>query len=664
MAIFTDKKPTKNNYISIKDLSEKLSVSRTTVKNWIKLNKIQPSFIENSQILFTKDYTDKLIKQLNSDNSNLLKSRRNKKYISGSFFYKDYISESSKNTKIIEELLNYITNESYNLSAEEIKYIIADCAIQLILQKNNPNKKLPNKYLSEYLKNKINLGIYAELINDLIDNRKNANEFVQNYSDIFKNYIYEKNQDILGLLYISLSDLNNRKASGTYYTPTKVVKKIIHEINFEKFSDITILDPCCGAGNFLLQLPDNLNIEQIYGNDIDNTAIQITRLNMALKFNLKNTKILYKNFTDKNFLLNNIDKKFDYIIGNPPWGANFDSDTIKILQKKYLTAQNKNIESYDIFVEKSISSLKLNGNILFVIPEAILTVKSHKPIRKIICNKNSIKYIEFLGNMFDKVQCPSIILQIEHTNKNTTCAGMKIVNKNKEFFIKKERKITPEVFDFSMNDKQYEIYKKIFAGQKVYLKNNAIFALGIVTGDNKKYITDKKTVSNEIILKGSDIEKFKIKKTSNYIEYTPEKFQQTAPTEIYRAKEKLFYKFISKKLIFAYDNKKTLSLNSCNILIPKINNMNIKYVMAILNSKIAQFIFEKKYNSVKVLRTHLENIPIPICNNETQNEIINIVDTIINNDKNQNDLLEILEEKIYKLYDLTKQEYNVISDKQ
>lgn len=648
--------------VSIKELSQKLSVSEATLRNWIKLNKIRPNIINEGKIYFTQEYSDYKKEQLNSNKSTLLKSRRNKKYINGSFFYKDYISNSSKNTSVIEELLNYTSTVDITLSEQEIKYIIADCAIQLFLQNNNCNTNIKNNYLIEYIESKIQLGKYSKLIDDLIDDKYHAVEFINKYPYFFKNYIHENNEDILGLLYMSLSDINGKKSKGAYYTPTKTVKKIINRVDFDKIRTKKILDPCCGSGNFLLQLPGDCDIKGIYGYDIDDIAIFITRINMALKFKTKDLDILYKNFINKNFLLEKVNYKFDYIIGNPPWGADLNTNFYKTIQNEYQTAQNKNTESYNLFIEKSLECLKLNGNLLFVLPEAILTVKKHKVIRQIILSKNSIKYIEFLGNIFDKVLCPSIILQIQHTNKTLSTVGLTVKRNNKTYTIYTEREITPDVFNFNMNDKEYLLYKKILSNKNnLYLKNNAIFGLGIVTGDNKKYISNKKTNTNEIILKGTDIEKFKIKKSSNFITYTPNHFQQFAPISIYRSQEKLLYRFISKKLIFAYDNKQTLSLNSCNILIPQIDQLDIKYIMAILNSKIAQFIFEKKYNSLKVLKSHIEGIPIPYCDKNEQIEIINLVNKLLENKStDQDNFYEELEQKISKLYDLTTEEYDLI----
>jgi hypothetical protein len=214
-----------------------------------------------------------------------------------------------------------------------------------------------------------------------------------------------------------------------------------------------------------------------------------------------------------------------------------------------------------------------------------------------------------------------------------------------------------------MNDSEFEIYNKITTiKNKVYLKNNSIFALGLVTGNNAKYITTKKTSNSEQIIKGSNISKYKIEKAENYIKFTPEKFQQVAPIEYYKAPEKMFYKFISNKLVFAYDNNKTLSLNSCNILIPTFKDLKIKYVMAILNSSIAQFIFEKKFNSIKVLRSHIETIPIPTCSKSQQKQIIELVDKILicENPEEFNNLYQTLDLIISNRYCLTNEEYKII----
>jgi hypothetical protein len=89
------------------------------------------------------------------------------------------------------------------------------------------------------------------------------------------------------------------------------------------------------------------------------------------------------------------------------------------------------------------------------------------------------------------------------------------------------------------------------------------------------------------------------------------------------------YRFINKDLIFAYDKDGMVSLNSCNILIPKLPGLDIKYILAVLNSSPAGFYYKKSFNSVKVLRSHLEQIPIPVVSKDEQAKIIELVDRIM-----------------------------------
>lgn len=652
---------TRDKLYNSQDVCDLFSISEATLKNWIKLEKLIPNTIHNRSALFSRDYIENVMVDIKSNSSTRLKSRRNKKFASGSFLYKDYVSKESANIQNIQSLLDFILENKIVLSEKEIRYILADCAIQLFLSKNGTSS-ISENFLSEYLNSNIDLVQFSLLVEDLLENKDNLILFIKNNSELFEyKYVYEKNEDILGLLYISLSNLSNRKARGAYFTPTKVVKKVISNLDLK---DLSTIDPCCGSGNFLLQLPDSITLNNIYGNDIDKTSIELTRINMYLKYNPNNLDILYKNFTTSNFLKNSSSQKFRYIIGNPPWGYDFSNSELSELKNMFKSADTKNVESYDVFVEKSLSCLEDDGRLFFVLPEAILNVKTHKTIRQIILDNTSIEYLEYLGNMFDKVQCPSVILKLQKSKKAFSSTGMRVKTKDSEFVINTHRKVSSETFNFNMSDKEYSLYNKILnIKNKVFLKDNGIFALGIVTGNNKDYISDTKTDSNEPILKGSDIYKYKIKQIANYIEFKLENFQQVAPVENYRAKEKLFYKFISNKLIFAYDNNQKLSLNSCNILIPTFENLNIKYVMAVLNSSVAQFIFQKQFNSIKVLRSHIESIPIPVCENNLQQQIIEYVDKVCEteDDKDYKKLCHQIDLFVAKLYNLSMDDYRLIT---
>ncbi|MBR1642746.1 MAG: N-6 DNA methylase [Butyrivibrio sp.] len=614
----------KEKLLTLSQLCKELSISYATGRNWLRLGKITPTSTASGSALFNTSYIDTLKNEIEKGTNASLKSRRNKKYRSGFELYESYVSKSSPNIGAVSEIVNYIKDNEVEVTEDILLALLSDCAGKLIKDKYKGEK-----------------GARCQM--NYIDGDKDCvAQILTAHPDLFcADYTYISTEDTLGLLYISLRSLKNRKEKGAYYTPTEVVNSLISNLFSEKdIKSKEIIDPCCGTGNFILQLPETVKSENVYANDIDEISVKLARINYALKYDISERDMVISHITQSDFLIDMEEKKYDIILGNPPWGSEVP---------------------YDAFVEKALKSLKDNGHLSFVLPESILSVKSHKKIRQFMMSSCRLKYVEFLGEAFHGVQCPSIILHAQVTKERFTTKGLVVNDGINTFTIDTDRVVSDDSLSLKITDKEYVLIKKIMdAKNKVTLKNNALFGLGIVTGNNKRFISTEKTFDNEPVLKGTDIEKFRYNVPNNFISFTPEMFQQVAPEHIYRAKEKLLYKFISSDLAFAYDDKGTLSLNSCNILIPQIPGLSIKYVMAVLNSSAAQFVYSKLFGSVKVLRSHLEQIPIPIADDRKQKEIIAYVEKIIKAKKPQKEIEKTLDKKIAELYGLTGAEYQMI----
>ena len=139
-------------------------------------------------------------------------------------------------------------------------------------------------------------------------------------------------------------------------------------------------------------------------------------------------------------------------------------------------------------------------------------------------------------------------------------------------------------------------------------------------------------------------------------------------------------RYSSKSLEAEIMASQRLTLNSCNVVIPHIPGLDMRYIMAILNSRVAQYIYEKRYNAVKVLRSHIENIPVPVADEETQRRIISkaeelmaeelITESSVNSEmqtyKTGKDhlqryrLYEEIDDIVRKLYSVTDEEYEFI----
>ena len=648
--------------INLTELCRNLSISVATGKNWVKLGKLAPDRIEGGEPFFTPEYAMKLKDDISSGKNSALKSRRNKKYVSGNALYSSYVSKECRSVNAVMKLLSLVEEKGIELTSEITGLFVADCALSLFAAKSSMTTDRQRGRLSGFLRKEYSVGQYDRLISDLISDPQTSLSFCSANPLLFDlDYYYDQKEDILGLIYISCKNLKSRKATGSYYTPSNIVKKLIGSLKLS--ADDTVLDPCCGTGNFLLQLPDFVAPSNIYGCDNDDISVKIARINMALRHDSADCDTICDHITMKDYLPDTGEQKYDCIIGNPPWGYQFTEDEKALLRKEFVSAVGKNIESYDVFIEKSLTDLNTGGVLSFVLPEAILNVKAHAPIRQFIMEQNSVSFLEYLGDVFDGVQCPSIIMSIRHTGEEMSAVGLTVQNAAGKFCISTKREISADSFSFLTTDEEYELIKKVYSKEdNRFLLGNAVFALGIVTGNNREYISEKKSKDNEMVLRGSDIFKYHIEPSENYIVYKPDSFQQVAPTLVYRAKEKLLYRFISRELVFAYDGQQTLSLNSCNILIPHLEGLKIKYILAVLNSSISQFIFTKRFNSVKVLRSHIENIPIPGADDAMQNRVVRIADRLIDDPGKEEAerLYKELDDIIFDIYGLSEKERSIV----
>jgi hypothetical protein len=125
--------------------------------------------------------------------------------------------------------------------------------------------------------------------------------------------------------------------------------------------------------------------------------------------------------------------------------------------------------------------------------------------------------------------------------------------------------------------------------------------------------------------------------------------QQVAKEEIYRAPEKLVYRFVSKRLTFAYDASQRLFLNSANILIPKIPGASAKTVAAFLNSELFQFFYSQTFASGKVLKSELSELPFPELSPTLNRRLERRVDAVLAGATAE---IETINDEIFRWYRL------------
>ena len=639
------------NVIDLEKAASFLGISTATVRNWVKCGHLQ-TYTDDKRYFFNLSDIENVKTNITNGNLDKLNGRANKSKAERTFIPDEYL-QGGVSVDDITKIINFVSEKNINISLSLLLLSLNLLQKEKII--SNITIQDLTKQIFSFTNKQIGEEIKAWLSDIGIGNVKNEYSFLLNCT-------IPKQRDALGFLYQSLLLEGKKSQNGSYYTPEVIVNEVIKDYTKK---DSKVLDLCCGTGQFLLAFADVVkNPKNIYGVDIDEIAVRIARLNILIKYKDENfaPNIVCKNtlFEIGNYDLFSLNdeniRDFDVIATNPPWGVHFSKSDIDRLKTSFLEITS--LESFSYFLKKSIDLLRDGGIISFILPESILNVKTHKDIREIILKNTYIKKVSYLSRVFKNVFTPVIRLDLERSKKEN---GQIEIRKESETYTAKQSKWKNNidyVFDIHANGVDTGIIDKIYKVRHTTLLGQADWALGIVTGNNKAYIADEQHEGFEEIFKGKDVEKFVLGKLSNYIHFTPEKFQQVAPVEKYRAKEKLIYRFISKYLVFAYDDKQKLTLNSANIIIPKIPNYPIKVIAALFNSSLYQFIFQKKFSSIKVLRNHIEQLPLPLWDEKTFNKIIKLVDETIENANK----FEVLDDYIMSQYTLYPKEINYIKN--
>ncbi|WP_411897485.1 Eco57I restriction-modification methylase domain-containing protein [Elizabethkingia occulta] len=193
--------------------------------------------------------------------------------------------------------------------------------------------------------------------------------------------------------------MNTKKHTGSYYTPAYLAEFITKRV-IGSFLDnkLKVLEPSVGDGAFISEL------SKVTNKNILLTALDINEIELekaSLKWDNK------ESFIKINFLDFEVDEKFSLIVGNPPYIQKKllkeeDLQKIKKVHFQEKLSENSVNNIWTSFLIKSVSLLKNNGIIAFVLPSELLQVKYAKEIRKYLINKfDRIEIFTFNDLMFE-----------------------------------------------------------------------------------------------------------------------------------------------------------------------------------------------------------------------------------------------------------------------
>jgi len=620
-----------------------LEVSEATVRNWVRHGYIAP--VAGSASRFSATEVEMLKQRITVGDLDRLRRRANKKRSGSSCIPAEYLEnpsfsgEIAKIQKIVIEEKIDISNAMYALALKQLvlRGELADAGAQSFTAVCCCESR--RKPLAE------ELAAWRHELSSFTTAGQNV------CSRLFDTLIDASHDDTLGIIYQSLMQTGCKAHKGSFYTPPALIDAILKEY---ARPDGAFLDPCCGTGQFLLRAARHgYDPGRLYGIDSDLLAVRIARINLLLAF----PDIDFSpRIIHADTLLHDINEEFTLIASNPPWGASFTSNDLKRLHQRFPSLKSR--ESFSFFLARSLELAAPGAVISFILPESFLNIRAHSDIRRHLLANAQILAIHSLDRPFKSVFTPVIRVDLRQAEPD---ANRSICLKNCNG---QEKKVAParfaasrdSIFTIATSDDEYRIIDKIYAMPHQTLLDQADWALGIVTGDNRRHVANVAGPGLEPIYRGNDVMLYRLRPASSYIRFDSAVFQQVAPPAKYRAPEKLIYRFITNRLKFAYDDRQSLTLNSANLLIPRLSDYPVKALLCLLNSSLLQFIFARKFDTHKVLRGNLEQLPLPLFSEEVLRQLVALADRAIKGES----VAQAIDAVIFDALQLTRSEIDLI----
>jgi len=577
---------------------------------------------------------------------------------------------------------------------------------------------------------------------------------------VYENYLgYKLSQSNKGMEVSK--DSRKRKEQGIYYTPTYIVDYIVTNAlkpaldkceSVQDLKAVKVLDPACGSGSFLIRVVEmiyqkylefganpgemtkiTILLDNIYGVDLDEQAVEIARLNLLinaldsrmrlpdLSKNIKNgnsliggtdaelEKAFGKNYRDKKpfnwqekfpQVFDRKNPGFDVIIGNPPWGAELPTEDKKFIKDSFSSSQGI-MDTFALFTEQGLLRLREDGMLAFVLPDIVL-LKAYPSIRKYLLDHSQIKNIVQWGQAFKDANIDAISLVTRKTDRPTPDYSIDVIRGLTAADVGSgiSSKINAQVFkdntDYRFNIYLDEPVKSLLS--KLDSDNESLghyFEVheGIHSGNVRKKLFVDEAInksSQRLIFGRNEIGRYALNWSGKFVNYDKSIIDKSAGEyaniahERYFEQPKLLVRRTGDHIVAAVDYDNFYCSNNLFVLLPKSSNINLKYVLGLLNSSAMTWYFRaiqprvgKLFAELKI--NHLNQFPIKKSDTTNTELVVDLVDRMINIKKQLGDELENsnkwtslkseidkidhqIDQLVYRLYNLNSEEIKIVRE--
>ncbi len=422
-----------------------------------------------------------------------------------------------------------------------------------------------------------------------------------------------------------------------------------------------------------------------WNNKVAELSALITKLEKEIE-EIKNNAI-YKNAFEWRFefpeVLNDEGDfvGFDVVIGNPPYVyRNSEIEAFKEYFKSKFYNNSGNYDLYKYFIEQAIEITKKNYFHSFITNSSFILQTSFEKTRKYLLENSSILILAPLGpNVFDEATVDSAVyilqkIKLEDNLIRTIVPTMpRLISETKSYNINQKRFLSNDglVFDYLLQSDQFQLVNRLLSSFPS-MERGFEFGVGINTGYIKSDLTSDFKIDERYhpMVPGTGISRYGDVNAKGYIMYDKDfvkskgKLGRSLPDERFFTHPKILVVrtrnlSLKQRIIATIDFEQKYNLNRLSNIIPR-SGYSIEGLLAVLNSKLYNWLFSNRYYDYEIKPIYLRNSPL--CN--VNDKYLCLCSKQILEAKKQGQdttaLEQQVDELVYQLYGITEEERGVI----
>ena len=317
---------------------------------------------------------------------------------------------------------------------------------------------------------------------------------------------------------------------------------------------------------------------------------------------------------DPEYMFGNQDG-FDVVLGNPPYVSYGLRGTGKMSKpererifKIFPNSAEYKISTYALFMERSIRLCKTKGISCLIVPDSFLLGRYFSKIRNFILSECWITFLLLIrSKVFDNVTVGQSVIYLFQRTPHKQNTQVKVALGDENYFKGEQRYIEYSQryfeglerarFRLFFDQRVKKIVQKMDMMEGLRLDSVIRFRSGLIAKSGQTSIrgrTKRGPYWEPGISSGGMVMPYRVNYQGDYLCYEPNKIKSGGIDAVNYFQPKLLVRQTGDTIICAYDGEKLLSLNNVHVgLLVHYDRAEdtLKYVCAILNSKVIQFYY-------------------------------------------------------------------------